>query len=145
MIVMGRKTNIWNQRQGDGHYRCDLGFLRPENFAAAGGTIDLTNTESVKDLMLTDEYFGQHAPQIRSMIRSLEGPFRAWPLYFMPPEELNWRASSDVTLIGDAAHTVSQPVKLSSTGRLTRTFRLFLSLAKGQIAPCETQSPWQRT
>ena len=111
MIVMGRKTNIWNQRQGDGHYRCDLGFLRPENFTTTG-SFYMTKTEDVKDLMLTDEYFGQHAPEIKAMIKSLEGPFRAWPLYFIPPEELKWSASTDVTIIGDAAHTVSSYIQL---------------------------------
>ncbi|MCJ1471884.1 hypothetical protein MMC13_000525 [Lambiella insularis] len=63
MILMARETNIWNQRQGDGHYRCDLGFLRPENFAT-DGSFDITNNEAVKNIMLTDEFFGLHAPDI---------------------------------------------------------------------------------
>lgn len=105
MVVMGRETNIWCQMQGDGHYRVDLGALRPPDFATKGGS-NIRDTEAVKNMMLTDEYFGHHSSEIKDMIRSLEGPFRAWPLYFMPPDELNWEASDDVTLIGDAAHTV---------------------------------------
>lgn len=109
MVVMGRKTNIWTQQQGDGHYRCELGSLRPENFGTHG-PFDITDPDSVKNLLLTEEYFGHHCSDVKDMISSLEGPFRAWPLYYMPPEELNWKASADVTLIGDAAHTVSRPV-----------------------------------
>lgn len=109
MIVMGRKQNIWNQMQGDGHYRCDLGSLRPADFGATSGGFDINNTEAVKQMMLTPEYFGNHSADIKDMIKSLEGPFRAWPLYFMPPSQLNWEPAQGVTLIGDAAHTVSLP------------------------------------
>ena len=105
MVVMGRETNIWCQMQGDGHYRIDLGSLRPPDFVAKGG-IDIHDTAAVKNMMLADEFFGQHSSEIKDMIKSMEGPFRAWPLYFMPPDKLNWEASDDVTLIGDAAHTV---------------------------------------
>jgi hypothetical protein len=56
MVVMGRSTKIWNQRQGAGHYRVDLGFLRPENFAI-NGPVDLSNAEAVKNLMLQDDFF----------------------------------------------------------------------------------------
>lgn len=106
MVVMGRSTSIWNQRQGTGVYRVDLGFLRPENFLKEGST-DLTDTEGIKALMLQDDFFGGHTPAMKTMIEALEGPFYAWPLYYIPPESLNWKAASDVTLIGDAAHTTT--------------------------------------
>ena len=105
MIVMGREQNIWNQMQGDGSYRCDLGSRRPANFGT-NGSFDINNTDSVKHLMLTDDYFGNHCTDIKDMIKNLEGPFRSWPLYFMPPHQLNWEPAQGVTLIGDAAHTV---------------------------------------
>lgn len=106
MVVMGRATKIWNQRQGDGHYRIDLGFIRREDFAT-NGPVDINDTDAVKKLLLTDDFFGQHAPEFKAFIQNLEGPFRCWPLYYMPTATLNWEAQADVTLIGDAAHTTA--------------------------------------
>ena len=106
IVVMGRSTSIWNQRQGDGCYRVDLGFLRPEGFLK-NGPVDISDTEAVKKLMLQDEFFGGHMSEMKDMIRACEGPFRAWPLYCIPPETLSWSAAPDVTLIGDAAHTTT--------------------------------------
>ena len=106
MVVMGRSTKIWNQRQGDGHYRVDLGFYRREDFAT-NGPVDLGDADAVKKLLLSDDFFGGHAPVIKDIIQACEGPFRAWPLYYMPPQTINWTSVSDVTLIGDAAHTTT--------------------------------------
>ncbi|KAH6698498.1 hypothetical protein BKA61DRAFT_662173 [Leptodontidium sp. MPI-SDFR-AT-0119] len=106
MVVMGRATKIWNQRQGDGHYRLDFGFIRREDFAT-NGPVDINDTEAVKKLLLTDDFFGQHAPEIKAYIQNVDGPFRSWPLYVMPTAALNWEAQADVTLIGDAAHTTT--------------------------------------
>jgi 2-polyprenyl-6-methoxyphenol hydroxylase-like FAD-dependent oxidoreductase len=106
MVVCGRNTKIWNQRQGDGHYRVDLQFLKPEDFAK-NGSVDLADTEAVKKLMLQDEYFGRHFANVRALIEALEGPIRPWPLYYMPPESLSWESAPGVTLIGDAAHTTT--------------------------------------
>ena len=100
---MGRGLNIWCQRQGAGHYRCDLGLVRSLDWVKS---LDLDDTELLKDLMLSDEFFGHHCSDVKKLIGALEGPFRVWPMWFMPPDALNWTASSDVTLIGDAAHTV---------------------------------------
>lgn len=113
MIVLGRSTKIWNQQQGDGHYRCDLGYVRPEDFLKTS-QLDLEDIEAVKQAMLGDDFFGHHAPEIQNLIKHLEGPLRAWPLYLIPPEELNWTPAADVTLIGDAAHTVCEA---SNAGR----------------------------
>lgn len=106
MVVMGRSMKIWNQRQGDGHYRVDLGFQKSEDFVTKG-PFDISDTEAVKKVMLQDDFFGDHAPVIKELIQACEGPFRAWPLYCMPTKDLNWTASPDVTLIGDAAHTTT--------------------------------------
>ena len=106
MVVMGRSMMIWNQRQGDGHYRVDIGFKK-SNDPDVNSFVDLSDTEAVKKLILQDDYFGGHAPQIKELLNAVEGPFRAWPLYYMPIEMLNWSSSPDVTLIGDAAHTTT--------------------------------------
>lgn len=105
-IIMGRSTKIWNQRQGDGHYRVDFGFYGPEDFGRQN-PVDLSDEQAVKKLMLQDNFFGCHFQQAKELLQAVEGPFRAWPLYYMPPADLNWGASSDVTLVGDAAHTTT--------------------------------------
>jgi len=61
----------------------------------------------VKTLMLSDEFFGGHADDIKAMIRAIDSGFYPWPLYYMPPESLNWEAAQGVTLIGDAAHVTT--------------------------------------
>lgn len=105
MVLLGRSTMIWNQRQGDGHYRIDIGLERPEDFTT-NGPVDLSDAEAVKELLLQDDLYGHHEAKFQEMIKATEGPFRAWPLHYMPYEQLNWSASPDVTLIGDAAHAV---------------------------------------
>ncbi|KAF3003816.1 hypothetical protein E8E14_000945 [Neopestalotiopsis sp. 37M] len=104
-VIMGRATMIWNQRQGDGHYRIDLGFIRSDDFSTKG-PVKLSDVDAVRALMLQDDFFGHHTPEFKQMIMAMDN-FRAWPLYYMPPELLNWSASPDVTLIGDAAHVTT--------------------------------------
>lgn len=106
MVVMGRSTMMWIQRQGDGHYRLELGFKRPEDFTKTR-PFDLSDTEAVKKLLLSEDFFGHHADDIKAMIRAIDSPFHPWPLYYMPPESLNWKAAPDVTIIGDAAHVTT--------------------------------------
>ena len=106
-IVMGRSTKIWNQRQGDGHYRIDLGVLKDEKFGKTEPFDISTDIEGAKEVMLREEHFGHHCQQYKDLIRAMEGPLRAWPIYYMPIEHLNWTAQQDVTLVGDAAHTTT--------------------------------------
>lgn len=103
---MGNGKHMFNSRQRDGHYRIDVGLHKPENFPATAG-IDFDNHEAVKNLLLKDEYFGSYAPELKDIIRHSEGPFRPWLMYHMPTDRLNWSASEDVTLIGDAAHVTT--------------------------------------
>ncbi|KAK0105033.1 hypothetical protein ONS95_004599 [Cadophora gregata] len=105
MAVFGRSVMIWIQRQGDGHYRLDLGIPCPEEFDKIKG-IDLADAEAVKRFALA-EFNNGHSENLKAIIRAIEGPFHAWPLYYMPPDAINWEASSDVTLIGDAAHVTT--------------------------------------
>lgn len=96
---------IWNQRQGDGHYRLDLGFKRPEDFIRTR-SVDLSDTEATKKFVLS-EFYPEHAEKIRKMIQAIDTGFHPWPLYYMPPESLKWKPQQDVTLIGDAAHVTT--------------------------------------
>lgn len=106
MIVMGDGKHMFNSRQGDGHYRVDIGLQEPENFATCG-KVDLSNYDAAKEFLLRDEYFGSYSPEMKQIIRQSDGPFRPWLMYYMPTEHLNWEPASGVTLIGDAAHVTT--------------------------------------
>lgn len=100
---MGKGRKIWNQMQGDGHYRVDMGFEKPVDFTRSEH-FDISDTEAVKKLFLTDEFFGICGQYFRDLIGACEGPLFVWPLWHMPTDRLNWAPNADVTVIGDAAH-----------------------------------------
>ncbi|CAH0051363.1 unnamed protein product [Clonostachys solani] len=106
MVVMGDGKHLFNSRQGDGHYRVDVGILGAENLASSGA-VDFGNIGAVKDFLLQDKYFGTYSNSMQDIIRYSEGPFRPWIMYHMPVESLNWSPSPGVTLIGDAAHVTT--------------------------------------
>ena len=99
-VILGRGTKIWNQMQGDGHYRVEFGFERPLEYCT---NLDL-DTAAMKKVLLLDEFFGHHAESLKELISAVEGPFYPWPMWYMPVDRLNWAPSPGVTLIGDAAH-----------------------------------------
>ncbi|KAH7178900.1 hypothetical protein DER46DRAFT_495439 [Fusarium sp. MPI-SDFR-AT-0072] len=105
-ILMGNGKHMFNSRQGDGHYRIGIGLQKPENFPATGG-IDFNDHDAVNNLLLQNDYFASYAPEFKDIIRHSEGPFRPRLMYHMPTDRLNWNASEDVTLIGDAAHVTT--------------------------------------
>lgn len=104
MIVMGKGVHMFNSRQGDGHYRVDIGLQKPESFATH---IDWTDHAAAKQLLLSSEYFGSYSEEMQEIIRQSDGPFRPWLMYYMPTEHLNWTSVPGVTLIGDAAHVTT--------------------------------------
>lgn len=106
MIVMGDGKHMFNSRQGDGHYRVDIGLQEPEDFATCG-KVDLSDFDATKEFLLQKEYFGCYSPEMQDIIRHSDGPFRPWLMYYMPTELLNWEPAPDVTLIGDAAHVTT--------------------------------------
>lgn len=106
MVVMGHGKHMFNSRQGDGHYRIDIGIQGSEDFPTAV-PVDLKDIEAVKKFLLQDEYFGSYSPQMQEIIRESEGPFRPWLIYYMPTDRLNWPSVPGVTLIGDAAHVTT--------------------------------------
>lgn len=106
MIIMGDGKHMFNSRQGDGHYRVDIGLCESEDFATCG-QVDLTDYVAAKDFLLQEKYFGSYSPEMQDVIRESDGPFRPWLMYYMPTEYLNWTALPDVTLIGDTAHVTT--------------------------------------
>lgn len=106
MIIMGDGKHMFNSRQGDGHYRIDIGIQAAEDFRTTA-PVDFADIEAVKKFLLQDEYFGSYAPKMQEIIRQSEGPFRPWLMYYMPTDRLNWSPAPGVTLIGDAAHVTT--------------------------------------
>ncbi|OQE42988.1 hypothetical protein PENCOP_c003G07657 [Penicillium coprophilum] len=106
MIVMGDGKHMFNSRQGDGHYRVDIGLQAPENFPTCEN-VDFSDFDAAKRFLLQEEYFGSYSPEMQDIIRQSDGPFRPWLMYYMPTERLNWESVPGVTLIGDAAHVTT--------------------------------------
>lgn len=106
MIAMGNGVHMFNSRQGDGHYRVDIGIPAPEDFAT-NGEVDLTDVEAIKKFLMSDDLYGPFAPVLKDMILLSEGDFRPWLLCHFPTERLNWTTAPGVTLIGDAAHVTT--------------------------------------
>ncbi|CAG9988494.1 unnamed protein product [Clonostachys byssicola] len=89
------------QRQGDHAYRIYYGIAVPEDFTQT--TADLSNAESTRALLLSEEFFGGYAEEFKDLIRHSDN-FRGWPLYGLPVEAMGWKSVPGVTLVGDAAH-----------------------------------------
>lgn len=105
-IVMGDGVHMFNSRQGDSHYRVDVGIHGPENFADSG-LVDLSDWDAVKSFLMQDEYFGGYSPEMKEIIQQSEGPFRPLVMYYFPTDRFNWESAPGVTLIGDAAHVTT--------------------------------------
>ncbi|KAK4683065.1 hypothetical protein QC764_121840 [Podospora pseudoanserina] len=106
MIVMGKGVHMFNSRQGDGHYRVDVGIPGPENFADAG-LVDIKDWDAFKKHLLGDDLFGPYSDEMKEIINQSQGPFRPWIMYYFPTDSLNWKTVPGVTLIGDAAHVTT--------------------------------------
>ena len=106
MIVMGNGVHMFNSRQGDGHYRVDVGIPGPENFTTSR-IVDVADWEALKKYLLQDDFFGPYSKEMQDIITNSDGPFRPWIMYYFPTDRLNWQPVSGVTLIGDAAHVTT--------------------------------------
>lgn len=107
MIVMGNGVHMFNSRQGDGHYRVDVGIPGPEDFGTCGIIPDFNDHDNIKKYLMSDDMFGPYSTEMQDIILNSEGPFRPWMMYYFPTERLNWQPAPGVALIGDAGHVTT--------------------------------------
>lgn len=102
---------MYLQAGSDGSYRMYVGLVAQENFYQHRDVNPEEKTRQLRELLLSrEEYYASWACQLKAFISDSEGPFRAWHLFRMNPEEVSWgrEQAPGVTLLGDAAH-VSTP------------------------------------
>ena len=113
MIVLGNGIKMAVQQVSNGTYRVYFGLPVPEDFyhhrqsCTIAATDPTSKTEVVRQLLLSsNNFYATWAPELKSFVETVEGPFRAWPLYRMEPDSVGWTRSvaPGVTLLGDAAH-----------------------------------------
>ncbi|KAK4207426.1 hypothetical protein QBC37DRAFT_455688 [Rhypophila decipiens] len=117
MIVMGNGAHMFNSRQGDGHYRVDVGIPGPADFATSWPKEHAVSFENgpgeyetkIKSWLMDPalDLFDPYSPEMREIITQSDGPFRPWIMYYFPTDRLNWSTQPGVTLIGDAAHVTT--------------------------------------
>jgi len=105
LLSAGGGMNINAQCQDSGAYRIMVGLSIPEDFARSG-VVDLSDGDATR-AYIARGYFSDWDDSLRDLVLQSDGPFRAWPLYFMPPAALSWVSVPGVTLIGDAAHVTT--------------------------------------
>jgi 2-polyprenyl-6-methoxyphenol hydroxylase-like FAD-dependent oxidoreductase len=104
LVALGSGKGILIQRQGDGHYRMYFAVAVEEDFTRSGGAVDLSDIEAARGLFLSQEFYADWAEEFKHIIRHARD-FYSWPLYYTPPETINWKSVPGMTLAGDAAHT----------------------------------------
>lgn len=107
MMAMGPSKSLALQQVADGTYRMYFGVVVAEDFYEHRNGSAMEKSESVRQLMLSSEkFYANWAPKLKSIAANAEGPFRAWSLHYLRPEEVGWKraAAPGVTLLGDAAH-----------------------------------------
>ncbi|KAI0197863.1 monooxygenase [Astrocystis sublimbata] len=103
------------QQLSDLSYRVYGGVQDDESCIRPGGDLHLdfsssdSDIEKVRTALLSR--FEAFAPHVRQFLVKAEGPWRAWPLYYLPAETFtlaseggSWRRAPGVVLVGDAAH-----------------------------------------
>lgn len=103
----GLNRTLALQQGSDASYRMYLGIIVPRDFYEHRNDKVTEKSEALRRLMLSsDKFYANWAPQFKSVLDNAEGPFRAWSLHYLRPEEVNWSRDSapGVTLLGDAAH-----------------------------------------
>ena len=107
MMAMGPSKSLALQQVADGTYRMYFGVVVAEDFYEHRNGSAMEKSEAVRQLMLSsDKFYANWAPKLKSIAANAEGPFRAWSLHYLRPEEVGWKraAAPGVTLLGDAAH-----------------------------------------
>lgn len=107
MMAIGPKKSLALQQVADGTYRMYFGVVVAEDFYEHRNGSAMEKSEAVRQLMLSsDKFYANWAPHLKSIAENAEGPFRAWSLHYLKPEDVGWKrvAAPGVTLLGDAAH-----------------------------------------
>lgn len=100
-MCIGVRKLIITQRQGDGSYRSYFGLEVPDDFFH-NGSVDLQDVEATRQLLLSD-FYADWAEEYKDVIRHATD-FRAWPLFTLSTDDMNWKSVSGFTIVGDAAH-----------------------------------------
>ncbi|KAE8341788.1 hypothetical protein BDV24DRAFT_150905 [Aspergillus arachidicola] len=113
IAALGNGIKMAVQQVSNGTYRVYFGLPVPEDFydhrqPSIMAAPDLINkTEALRQLLLSShDFYATWASELKALVETAEGPFRAWPLYRMEPELVGWvrNVAPGVTLLGDAAH-----------------------------------------
>ncbi|KAE8366276.1 hypothetical protein BDV27DRAFT_156132 [Aspergillus caelatus] len=113
MAVLGNGIKMAVQQVSNGTYRVYFGLPVPEDFYHHRQSSTITandptsKTEALRQVLVSsNDFYATWAQELKSLVETAEGPFRAWPLYRMEPDLVGWtrRVAPGVTLLGDAAH-----------------------------------------
>jgi 2-polyprenyl-6-methoxyphenol hydroxylase-like FAD-dependent oxidoreductase len=111
MLAIGQQKQMAVQQIADGTYRVYFGLKVPETFYHHRSGSAAHKTDAIRQMLLSsDDFYATWAPHLKAIIANAEGPFRAWPLHRMEPDDIGWKrvVAPGMTLLGDAAH-VSTP------------------------------------
>ncbi|VUC21456.1 unnamed protein product, partial [Clonostachys rosea] len=89
------------QRLGDGSYLLYFGISVQEDFLLVSP--DLKDPKKFRRLLLSRDFFGGWDGKLKKVIENCE-KFHIRPLYYFPPDALDWDSVPGLTLAGDAAH-----------------------------------------
>lgn len=101
LIALSKGNSVIAQQMSNGLYNVYAGIKIPEDWTKTQA--DLVASPGFRDWLIDTHYSGWSS-QATDLIRHSEAPFRAWPLYSLPKESLNWKTVPGVALVGDAAH-----------------------------------------
>jgi 2-polyprenyl-6-methoxyphenol hydroxylase-like FAD-dependent oxidoreductase len=100
-LSIGSGNLVVTQRQGNGSYRNYFGVQVPGDFFRSGA-VNLQDLGATRTLLLSD-FYSNWAEEYKTLIEHATD-FRAWPLYTLSTEDMDWQSVAGVTLLGDAAH-----------------------------------------
>ena len=94
------------QRNHDASIRIYLVLPVPELFTTQHKPFFATHPKQAKEWVLTT-YFADWSPDAQALVRLSTDEIRFWPLYDLPETQVRWLHRRGLTLVGDAAHTMS--------------------------------------
>ena len=101
LLAVGDNRALMAQRNGDASIRIYISLRVPENWLQTAA-IPLDDPSAAKTALL--HQFEGWSESLLRLIRASEDPFLPRPLFTFSPDQPPWQHSSNVTLLGDAAH-----------------------------------------